>query len=805
MQAAVPKSNEVSVLLVEDEKVIALDIRKKLERLGYAVTGVSESGEDAIQSYNRTKPDLVIMDIRLVGTLDGIQTAGILQKDYNVPVVMITGYTDNNLVQRVQDTSPFGFLFKPFEEQELDTVLRIALNRYKAEQKLARNEIQSRLLLELAAEPILIVDHIGNTLKLNSSAADLIGTSKGELIGKHVSEFFDPEPSFLRWSPPVRKLGISSGLQELDLVRPDGVRVPVEISCSTQIGDLFQVFIRDLRLRDERTENLRLTARVFENIVEGVFVTDSKRRIVTINQSFSAMTGFQPDELIDKGLQIFKSRKHARNFYVNLWRELEKYGKWEGELYLRKKNLDDSSEWASLSVLRDSNGNITHYVGIFIDLSERKRYEQKLYHLAHHDPLTSLPNRNLYIERLQRCLIRAARSKLRFALLFIDLDKFKHINDTKGHDAGDQVLIQISERISQCLRKNDTVSRFGGDEFNVLIEEIRDPDDAALVARKIIASLSRPLRIEGQNYFITPSIGIAVYPEDGSTGEILFQNADKAMYRAKEDGGNQYNFASTNNEIKSLERKLLFTGIERGLAEQQFRISFQPVLRLRTGEMNHLRASLYWDHPSIGPLHADRFQRLIVENSLSLFFAIHALEEVYLQIDKWLKAGYDPGTIELDIPATVIEREAFFESIDSVYTRNRSLHGKLVLSVTEKSVRRSMDHSGDFIERLKTRKIMLSIREPLTGFLSLYDYQILPIHSFRTNCSRLRANMEQMVSAAKVTAGMAKGLGIHCIAEALTSKDDLDLIDTVNCDLYERHDEQPMNDTEVLARFADSE
>ncbi len=291
--------------------------------------------------------------------------------------------------------------------------------------------------------------------------------------------------------------------------------------------------------------NLPLAAKILENIMDGVLITDAHKTIEYVNPAFCTITGYSSEEVIGKNPRILQSGHHDEAFYKTMWTSLARTGQWQGEIWNRRKNGEIYPEWENIVIIRDAANAITNYVAIFSDISTLKRAEQRFHHLAHHDALTGLPNRLLFEDRLQQMLAQASRQSQMLAVLFIDLDDFKVINDTQGHAVGDQLLRTAAERLTRCVRSADTVARLGGDEFTALLTNIARRRDAELVAQKILEVIACAFVIGGQELFTTTSIGIALYPTDGADAETLLHHADSAMYWAKQAGKNKYHVYST--------------------------------------------------------------------------------------------------------------------------------------------------------------------------------------------------------------------------------------------------------------------
>lgn len=783
------------ILVVEDEQIVALDIRKKLQSTGYTVVAIADSGASALEQMATYSPDLVIMDVRLRGEMDGIDAALVIQKDFGVPVVYITGYPDEDILHRIQSSSPFGFLLKPFEARELHTVIQIALNRHNLEQELSASEFRNRLLFELASDGILIADHHGMIQRANARISDLTGIPKTELLGRFFWEPFEVD---------TESVAVDRGkvrFVETEFLPPVGPATPVELSISVLPGGMIQVLVRDLRNQKKGQEQMRLLARVFDSIVEGVFVADKQRRLITCNRAFMAAMGYTLAEVEGRSLNIFRSAVHPREFYVYLWRNLQKNGKWEGEVTVRKKSGEEEQEWASLSAIRDESGHISHFVGIFIDLTERKRYEDRLYYLAHHDSLTDLPNRSLFAQRLDRALVRAQRQGQRFGLFFLDLDKFKYINDHFGHEAGDRLLIETAERLRRTLRKGDTVSRFGGDEFNILVEDIRETEDITVVADKVLKSLEEPVLVDGKYHQVSPSIGIAVYPEDGLTASELLKSADRSMYRAKDDGGARYRFTSKKMNLRSLERELLYSGLEQGLERDEFLLRYTPVVSLDGNQCYALQMGLFWEHPDLGLLSSVRFQKVLEESSLAHAFHDRTFRRLLQDVHSWDEQLERLPMVLLAVQAGCIRPDSLIHTLEEDRGPGLPLH-HLALELEERELREMVDRHQNCLETIRERSMSMVVRDPGTGYLSLQELNRLPLSMIKIGAERVHRIAENPLerSVFQITVGMAHTLQVPCIAEGVHSSGSLSLLAELNCDGYQGSlTGSPMSASETLS------
>jgi diguanylate cyclase (GGDEF)-like protein/PAS domain S-box-containing protein len=352
--------------------------------------------------------------------------------------------------------------------------------------------------------------------------------------------------------------------------------------------------LRDIRRLLEaqgKTESiLRQSATVFENASEGVLITDSDAKIIAVNKAFTKITGYPENEVLGRDPSILKSGLHDSEFYGAMWSSLQRDGEWRGEISDRRKNGEIFPKWQTISAVHDDNGKLTHYVSVFSDISQLKESAKKLHDLAHHDTLTGLPNRLLLNARLEHTLQHAGRDGTHVAVLFLDLDNFKKINDSLGHPVGDYLLQQVAKRLLACVREDDTVARLGGDELTMVLGSMRDARFAAKVAQQILDALSSPFQLERQEVFVSASIGISIYPQDGRDSTALLKNADAAMYVAKSEGRNRYHFYAEELTIRASKSLALETQLHRALEREEFLLHFQPQVSLQSGKIVGMEA-----------------------------------------------------------------------------------------------------------------------------------------------------------------------------------------------------------------------
>jgi diguanylate cyclase (GGDEF)-like protein/PAS domain S-box-containing protein len=395
------------------------------------------------------------------------------------------------------------------------------------------------------------LDLDGRWRRVNPRLVALIERPAAALFGTQASVLFPHLATRIRdcLGGPARTC-----LDEREVARSDGSAIWVEFSLHLVLGDdgaaqFFVLALTDITARRHAEEDWRLSAAVFSNTREGVVITDCDGRILTVNPAFTAITGYEPGELIGLSMRLLQSGRHDRAFYDALWHAVRVTGYWQGEIWNRRKNGDVYPELLTISTVRDESGGIVNYVGTFSDITTWKRSQQRMEHLAHHDALTGLPNRLMLLSRLEHAVAKARRDQGQGAVLFLDLDRFKQVNDTLGHPSGDSLLVAVAKRLRERLRDSDTLARLGGDEFVIVLEQLSEANQAAALARVLIARLSEPFELPGGHVArIGASIGISLFPADGTAPDELIKQADLALYQAKQGGRGIYRFSRNSTD-----------------------------------------------------------------------------------------------------------------------------------------------------------------------------------------------------------------------------------------------------------------
>lgn len=541
----------------------------------------------------------------------------------------------------------------------------------------------------------------------------------------------------------------------------------------------------DITSRKMAEARQRLTQQVFDNTSEGILITDADRNIIEVNQGFEAITGYARDEVIGRKPDILDSGRHDRAFFELMWQVIARAGKWEGEIWCRRKSGEIYPEWMSLSVVKDEQGLVTHYAAVFTDISARKESEERLHFLANHDPLTGLPNRAMFQERVEHSLRIAQRHLKQIAVLFIDLDRFKVINDTLGHHAGDQLLQEAAERLRDCLRDTDTIARQGGDEFVVLLEDFgKDEQYLVGVARKILDALARPFVLMGQELSVSASIGISVYPRDGHDIHALLKNADIAMYRAKEQGKNTFQFYASESNAHSFEKLALENSLRRAIERKEFVLHYQPKVNLATNLVVGAEALVRWEHPSLGMVPPAQFIPLAEETGLIVQIGEWVLFEACRQNRAWQEAGLALITMGVNLSGGQFRDENLRNTIALALARSGMQPAYLELEITESMIMQNPERAVLILQGFREMGMSTAIDDFGTGYSSLGYLKRFPLDALKIDRSFVQdvpGDIDDSVITQAII-GLAHSLGLKVVAEGVESDAQLDFLRQQGCE-----------------------
>lgn len=663
---------KASILIVEDEQIVALDIQSSLENAGYTVAGRTDRGEAAIQKAENLHPDLILMDIGLKGEMDGIETAAQMRARFDLPVIFLTAFANQSAIERAKLVGPYGYLLKPFDERALFITIDMALYKYSMEKKLRESEERYDLAVRGANDGLWDWNLKNNEIYYSPRWKAMLGFKEDEISNS-------PEEWLKRVHP----------------------------------NDLEQV-----------QEKLA-------SHVEG-------------NTS-----------LLEYEYQI----QHANGTYV----------------WVLTRGL----------AVRDAQGKAYRMAGSQTDLTARKLVEAQMAHDALHDGLTGLPNRELFMDRLkQRMELTKRYPESMFAILFMDIDRFKVVNDSLGHDYGDQLLIGTARRLQLCVRPEDTVSRLGGDEFAVLLNDVRDVSDAIRVADRFQARIRETTVLAAVNRSTTVSIGIIVFNEKYTHPQDLLRDADTAMYRAKALGGGRYQVFDASMHTKALALLQLEADMKRAVKNQEWQVYYQPILSVSTGQVKGVEALVRWMHPERGIIVPSDFIPQAEENGFITQIGEYVLGTACLQTKAWREAGYSKLWVSVNLSGRQFQDQNLVRKISQILVETGLPPDGLRLEITESVAMQDLTYSLGALRELKKLGVSVSLDDFGNGYSSLGYLKQFPLRGLKIDKSFIQDMLVNKKSEAITMAiiVLASSLGLKVVAEGVEKEEQLAFLKSLLCD-----------------------
>ncbi|MCB1985352.1 MAG: EAL domain-containing protein [Burkholderiales bacterium] len=628
-------------------------------------------------------------------------------------------------------------------------------------------------------------------LEVNPALCKILGYSKDELLQLDIRTVIHPDDLAAHQLQQNQMLNgeLDSIAVAKRYLHKNGQIIHVNLNKALVNGGAnaphyFISLIHDITEQKKAEEELRLAASVFTNVLDGIIITDGNAQIIKANTAFEDILGYTAKEVIGKHTSMFKSHVHDKTFYAAMWREINEKGAWHGEIWDRHKDGHLVPIWLSISALKNDNSKADHYIAVMYDMSEQKHFNEKINYLAHYDALTKLPNRTLFTERLKHAIAKAERNKSQFAILFIDLDNFKHINDAHGHPVGDELLCQVAIRLNTIMRSSDTVSRHSGDEFTILIEDLINEDKARLIAEKILTTIAKPFKLlRGRSTFISASIGLALFPNDGETVDTLLKHADLAMYRSKEAGRNHFHFYTQEMSNRMQERMLLYNDLRQALHKNKLQLYYQPIIDISTKTHVGAEALLRWKHPDLGWVPPNKFISIAEDSDLIHVIGEWVLLRACRQMRDWHNADINPGILSINVSGKQLISDNFLTQVQRILKNSGCSPEKIVFEITESFIMQESEGAINTLNKLRELGFGIAIDDFGTGYSSLSYLKRLPVTKLKLDKSFVRDIPDDAndIAIARAILGLGNILGLEVIAEGVETKKQHDFLASEHC------------------------
>ena len=764
-------------------QVVAMPIRVKLFMLGL-VTPVLIGSLLVAYYYEKTGvfgvDTVLIWGMLIVIAATGTWIAWRSFKQSMAPLETFLASHAGNLLDSSEGLMPTS----------MDELGALAKNLRKLLQAAKRQEKSYRALYESMNDAFARVDMAGRILEYNQCYREMLGYQSDELQ-QFTYQQLTPE----KWREEEARIVAMqilprgySDVYEKEYIRKDGTTFPVELRTfllrdeDGKPSGMWAI-VRDVSERVSAEKDLRLMASVFQNTDEATLITDADNNIVRVNRAFTLLTGYTEEEVTGKNPKLLSAGMTSSEEYRLMWEALRLSGSWHGEVWDKRKDGTIYPKWLSITAVKDDQGKIQYHIATFTNISERKEAQQRIEHLAHHDSLTGLSNRFSFEARLEQVLVSAQRNQFDLAVMFLDLDRFKNVNDSLGHHAGDALLVEVANRLKACVRESDIVARLGGDEFVIVLLEPGDKANVAEIAKKIVAAVQQPFVFDEHAIHSSTSIGICMFPENGAEVGTLMKKGDTAMYHAKSQGRNNYQFFSLEMETRQSERLWVENELRLAIEKDEFVLHFQPIVKAEDGMPAAVEALIRWNKPGIGMVPPDRFIPVAEETGLILGIGAWVTRQACLTVKHWANEGVHIE-MAINVSARQLSQPDFTLGIATILRETDIDPAQLKLEVTESFAMDNPERTIYVLHGLRGVGVKIAIDDFGTGFTSLSYLKLFPVDCLKIDRSFVKdiltdAN-DKMIASSIIA--LSHSLGLYVVAEGVETQEQHDWLSSQGCD-----------------------
>jgi len=792
-------TDNINILYLEDDIPLANLVKRKLQRQGYTIS-LSPDGLDCLTQAMQRDFDVLIVDYN-TPHLNGLEVLQALQEKEQLPLsIMVSGNQDLAIVVEAMKLGCSDYVIKEIDNY-IDLLL-VGIEKVLEKKRLMteKEQVQKELIksnknLQRAQK----IARVGSWEYYPKSNKLIWSEQEYYNFNCPLDEPLSNE-SYSRYIHPDDKIRVQTAnkaclknKQALDInfrlllengeIRHLQTQTELDVDSLGEIQRIFGV-TKDISEDVYMDSKLKQAATVINNTAEAILISDENNSIISVNPAYSLITGYTEDEVIGKNPNIIQSGRHDIIFYEQLWEELLSTGRWQGEVWNRHKEGGIFPVWQSITAIKDISGKVVQFVSIFNDISARKASEELIHYQANYDNLTDLPNRNLFLDRISRTLKIAQREQSQFALLMLDLDRFKWVNDTLGHNAGDLMLQETAKRLLASVRESDTVARLGGDEFCIIVAQLQTPNDVEMIANKIFASFKEPLNLSGHEVFISGSVGITLYPDDGIDIETLQMNADSAMYSAKEHGRNRFHYFTPVLQEKADRHFLLVSLLQKAIIGNELSVYYQPIIDCKCSKIVSAEALLRWQQPKLGFISPEEFIPLAEESGLIRSIGNWVVQRVAEDMQRWQEAGLPKINVSINKSAHQFSVGNCDQDWLAIFNAHTVDITRITVEITETVF---MENGRDYVSNLAAMQqqgMRISLDDFGTGYSSLSYLKRFPVDILKIDRSFVRDLNEDPSDAmlVEMILSLAEKMQIKVVAEGVETAEQLAFLKQRNCD-----------------------